>query len=177
MSKTGGPYAYTEAGYGEFAGFLIAWGYWITLWTGNAAVAVALAGLALVAMVAARAVAPAWGWGGSVLAGSAVALIWALTSWWQWQARLFRLVWDQTGNRSLRWRCTLSTRALLGEHLLQAFLVVGTGGIYLPWAQHRAWALRARATTLRSRVALHSVMRHWPARQARVEVVRERVDR
>lgn len=44
VQKTGGPYAYTEAGYGEFAGFLIAWGYWITLWTGNAAVAVALAG-------------------------------------------------------------------------------------------------------------------------------------
>jgi APA family basic amino acid/polyamine antiporter len=44
VTKTGGPYAYSEAGYGEFAGFLIAWGYWITLWTGNAAVAVALAG-------------------------------------------------------------------------------------------------------------------------------------
>lgn len=44
VHKTGGPYAYTEAAYGPFAGFLIAWGYWITLWTGNAAVAVALAG-------------------------------------------------------------------------------------------------------------------------------------
>lgn len=44
VSKTGGPYAYTEEGYGEFAGFLIAWGYWIALWTGNAGVAVALAG-------------------------------------------------------------------------------------------------------------------------------------
>jgi APA family basic amino acid/polyamine antiporter len=44
VTKTGGPYAYCQAGYGEFAGFLIAWGYWITLWTGNAAVAVALAG-------------------------------------------------------------------------------------------------------------------------------------
>lgn len=44
VTKTGGPYAYTEAGYGEFAGFIIAWGYWMTLWTGNAAVAVALAG-------------------------------------------------------------------------------------------------------------------------------------
>jgi len=42
--RTGGPYAYTRAGYGEFAGFIIAWGYWISLWTGNAAVAVALAG-------------------------------------------------------------------------------------------------------------------------------------
>jgi APA family basic amino acid/polyamine antiporter len=44
VTKTGGPYAYTEAGYGEFAGFIIAWGYWIALWTGNAGVAVALAG-------------------------------------------------------------------------------------------------------------------------------------
>lgn len=44
VTRTGGPYAYTEEGYGEFAGFLIAWGYWIALWTGNAAVAVALAG-------------------------------------------------------------------------------------------------------------------------------------
>lgn len=44
VSKTGGPYAYTEAGYGDFAGFIIAWGYWIALWTGNAGVAVALAG-------------------------------------------------------------------------------------------------------------------------------------
>ena len=31
-------------GFGEFAGFIIAWGYWIALWTGNAGVAVALAG-------------------------------------------------------------------------------------------------------------------------------------
>ena len=34
VMKTGGPYAYTEAGYGDFAGFIIAWGYWIALWTG-----------------------------------------------------------------------------------------------------------------------------------------------
>ena len=44
VTKTGGPYAYSESAYGEFAGFIIAWGYWMTLWTGNAAVAVALAG-------------------------------------------------------------------------------------------------------------------------------------
>ncbi len=44
VTKTGGPYAYCEAGYGEFAGFIIAWGYWIALWTGNAGVAVAFAG-------------------------------------------------------------------------------------------------------------------------------------
>lgn len=44
VQKTGGPYAYTEQAYGPFAGFLIAWGYWTSLWIGNAAVAVALAG-------------------------------------------------------------------------------------------------------------------------------------
>lgn len=44
VTRTGGPYAYCEAGYGDFAGFIIAWGYWIALWTGNAGVAVALAG-------------------------------------------------------------------------------------------------------------------------------------
>ena len=42
--KTGGPYAYAREGFGDFAGFLIAWGYWIALWSGNAAVAVAFAG-------------------------------------------------------------------------------------------------------------------------------------
>lgn len=137
----------------------------------------AVAGIALVLMAAAQAVFPAWGRVGSMVTAVAAALVWALVSWWQWQARLFRLVWDQTGNRSMRFRCTLPVSAMLGEHVLHACLVVGTAGIYWPWAQHRAWASRARATTLRSRVALHSVMRHWPARQARVEVVRERVDR
>ena len=44
VRRAGGPYAYVEAGFGPFMGFLIAWGYWIALWTGNAAVAVALAG-------------------------------------------------------------------------------------------------------------------------------------
>ena len=44
VPKTGGPYAYTRAGFGDFAGFLVAWGYWIALWSGNAAVAVAFAG-------------------------------------------------------------------------------------------------------------------------------------
>jgi APA family basic amino acid/polyamine antiporter len=44
VSATGGPYAYSREAFGDFAGFIIAWGYWIALWTGNAAVAVALAG-------------------------------------------------------------------------------------------------------------------------------------
>jgi len=41
IPKAGGPYAYTQVGYGDFAGFLVAWGYWISIWIGNAAIAVA----------------------------------------------------------------------------------------------------------------------------------------
>lgn len=41
IPRAGGPYAYTRAAYGEFTGFWIAWGYWICLWTGVAAIAVA----------------------------------------------------------------------------------------------------------------------------------------
>jgi APA family basic amino acid/polyamine antiporter len=41
IPKSGGPYAYTRAAFGDFAGFWIAWGYWICLWTGVAAIAVA----------------------------------------------------------------------------------------------------------------------------------------
>ena len=38
---TGGPYAYTREGMGDFAAFLVAWGYWISVWATNAAIAVA----------------------------------------------------------------------------------------------------------------------------------------
>ena len=38
----GGPYAYTRNGFGDFAGFLVAWGYWISIWCSNAAIAVSL---------------------------------------------------------------------------------------------------------------------------------------
>ena len=41
---TGGPYAYTRLGFGKFAGFLIAWGYWISIWVSLPAMAAALVG-------------------------------------------------------------------------------------------------------------------------------------
>jgi basic amino acid/polyamine antiporter, APA family len=40
----GGPYTYTRAAFGELAGFMVAWGYWISVWCTNAALAVALVG-------------------------------------------------------------------------------------------------------------------------------------
>jgi APA family basic amino acid/polyamine antiporter len=38
--KTGGPYEYSRRAFGDFIGFQVAWGYWIAIWAGNAAVAV-----------------------------------------------------------------------------------------------------------------------------------------
>jgi APA family basic amino acid/polyamine antiporter len=44
--RSGGPYAYAQDAFGEFAGFLAAWTYWIQGWTGHATIAVAGAGYA-----------------------------------------------------------------------------------------------------------------------------------
>jgi APA family basic amino acid/polyamine antiporter len=41
---TGGPYAYARRAFGDAAGFGIAWSYWISIWSGLAAIAVAFAG-------------------------------------------------------------------------------------------------------------------------------------
>lgn len=38
IPKTGGPIVYTRAAFGDFAGFLIAWTYWVGAWVGNAAI-------------------------------------------------------------------------------------------------------------------------------------------
>jgi len=40
VTSTGGPYAYARAGFGDFGGFLIAWAYWISLWTACAGMAI-----------------------------------------------------------------------------------------------------------------------------------------
>ncbi|NEY32571.1 amino acid permease [Streptomyces sp. PRKS01-65] len=42
--RTGGPYVYARGAFGDFAGFLAAWAYWITSWVSNAALAVAAVG-------------------------------------------------------------------------------------------------------------------------------------
>ena len=39
---SGGPYLYTQAGFGDAPGFLVAWGYWISIIATNAAIAIAL---------------------------------------------------------------------------------------------------------------------------------------
>jgi APA family basic amino acid/polyamine antiporter len=37
--RDGGPYVFTRAAFGELAGFVVAWGYWVSVWVGNAAIA------------------------------------------------------------------------------------------------------------------------------------------
>ncbi len=41
ITRAGGPYTYSREGFGDFTGFIVAWGYWISIWCGNAAIAVA----------------------------------------------------------------------------------------------------------------------------------------
>ena len=40
----GGPYIYARKSFGDLTGFLVAWGYWISIWSGNAAISVAAIG-------------------------------------------------------------------------------------------------------------------------------------
>jgi len=73
IPKIGGPYAYAREGFGDFGGFFVAWSYWISIWTSNAALAVAAVSYSTVF----------WpGLGGSPALGAIVALafLWILTA-------------------------------------------------------------------------------------------------
>ena len=41
LPVAGGPYVFVQEAFGSLPGFLVAWGYWIALWVGNTALAVA----------------------------------------------------------------------------------------------------------------------------------------
>jgi APA family basic amino acid/polyamine antiporter len=43
---SGGVYAYARDAFGDFGGFVVAWGYWISMWTANATLAIAFVGYA-----------------------------------------------------------------------------------------------------------------------------------
>jgi len=72
MPAAGGPYAYTHAAFGDFMGFWVTWGYWIALWTGNAAIAVALGSYLKVFI-------PAFEGNTLYVALAAVAAVWVFT--------------------------------------------------------------------------------------------------
>jgi basic amino acid/polyamine antiporter, APA family len=67
----GGPYAYTRRAFGDLPAFLVAWGYWISIWSSLGAMAVALVGY-LAAVVPQLANAPA------TSAIAAIVAIWTL---------------------------------------------------------------------------------------------------
>jgi APA family basic amino acid/polyamine antiporter len=73
MPDVGGPYAYTRNGLGDLPAFLVAWGYWNSIWSGNAAISVAFVGY-LAAFFPILARDPALG------ALAAVGAIWFLTA-------------------------------------------------------------------------------------------------
>jgi len=73
IPDAGGPYAYTRRGFGDFAAFLVAWGYWISIWTSNAAISVAFVSYLTVFV-------PELATNGALAALVAIAAIWLL-SW------------------------------------------------------------------------------------------------
>ncbi|MFV1988249.1 MAG: amino acid permease [Gemmatimonadota bacterium] len=73
IPKIGGPYAYARAGFGDFGGFLVAWSYWISIWTTNAALAVAFVSYSTVFMPALSS-SPAFG------GIASLAVLWTLTA-------------------------------------------------------------------------------------------------
>src|SRR5712671_3640487 len=69
---TGGPYAFTRLGYGDFAGFLVAWGYWISIWASLPVIAFAFTG-SLVKLV------PALQGSRSIVVAITLGAIWLVT--------------------------------------------------------------------------------------------------
>ena len=73
LPRLGGPYAYARHGFGDFGGFWVAWSYWISMWTTNAALAVAFVSYGTVFW-------PALGASPALGAAAALGTVWLLTA-------------------------------------------------------------------------------------------------
>ncbi|HKS93763.1 MAG TPA: amino acid permease, partial [Gammaproteobacteria bacterium] len=80
LPKAGGPYAYPREAFGDFAGFLIAWIYWLSILGTNAAVAVAFASY-LTVFIPVLGTVPLYG------GLAAIAAVWVLTALNIWGVR------------------------------------------------------------------------------------------
>lgn len=87
MPAEGGPYAYTRAAFGDLPAFLVAWGYWISVWVGNAAISTAFVAY-LTPFFPALDATPVLQ---AALALAAVWLLTALNAWGLREAALFQL--------------------------------------------------------------------------------------
>jgi APA family basic amino acid/polyamine antiporter len=88
MPAEGGPYAYTREAFGDVPAFLVAWGYWVSVWIGNATIATAFASYLshFFPVIESSPV---------VMAAVALGAIWVLTALNAWglrEAALFQLV-------------------------------------------------------------------------------------
>ena len=110
--REGGPYAYTRAAFGERAAFVVAWGYWVSVWVGNAALATA-------AVSYASAFAPWVAGRPGAAAASTLVLVWALT-----------LV-NCRGVRAAGW-----VQAVTTVLKLVPLLAVGAAGAFFVRAEH-----------------------------------------
>jgi len=70
--QAGGPYLYPRVAFGECCGFVMAWGYWMSVWVGNAAIAIG-------SVAALSELVPALRTTQGAPALTAVAMIWILT--------------------------------------------------------------------------------------------------
>ncbi|MDN3508290.1 MAG: amino acid permease [Simkaniaceae bacterium] len=70
--KTGGPYVFAREAFGDFVGFQVAYNYWIYMWVGNAAIAVAMTGYLSVFF-------PALGTNPALAFGVTAGIVWLIT--------------------------------------------------------------------------------------------------
>ena len=109
---TGGPYAYTRAKLGDFPAFLVAWGYWISVWCAVAAIAVAFVGYLSIFI-------PVLSTNNTLAVGTGLVVIWGFT-------------W--INSRPLK---TVGTVQLITTILkITPLLVVGVVGIFFIKPQH-----------------------------------------
>ncbi len=71
-NSNGGPYAFAKAGFGDYIGFLVAWGYWVSIWIANAAITIAFISAMSVFF-------PVFKTHSLVAVGASLATIWGLT--------------------------------------------------------------------------------------------------
>lgn len=112
--RAGGPYAFTRAAFGPFAGFLVAWSYWVSLWVGNVAIATGVVA-PLSTMMPSLAAAPAL---------AACAVVWLLT--------LVNCIGVRAAGQVQIATTLLKILPLAAVMLLATGLMLGGGGVSLP---------------------------------------------